>query len=74
MKLLTNSIAAILVAGGLGSSLIACGGSNQKAETAEAIDDADDAEEEVEDKREDEDLKAEEDAAEAREEHYDSVD
>lgn len=74
MKTPTYSLVTILVAGFLGSSLLACGGSSQESQTAEAVDEADDAQDEVEDDREDEDLKAEEKAAEAKEEHYESVD
>jgi hypothetical protein len=71
---LRNHLGCVFVAGLLSSSLAACGGSNQAAETAEAVEDANDAEEEVEEDRHEEDLKAEEKAAEAKEDHYESVD
>ena len=69
-----NHIACLFAAGFLSCSLAACGGSNQEAETAEAIEDANDSEAEVREEQHEDDLKAEEEAAEAKEEQYDKMD
>lgn len=74
MKMYSRThLACLFVAGLLSCSLAACGGSNQQAETAEAIEDANDSEAEAREKQHEDNLEAQEGAAEAREEHYDNV-